>query len=80
MQKLIEILTIDNKGFETDRRDFDTMKEARAFVKEYAMRSDYWEQRAESKGWHIGNVDTIQLLVDGECLQDWFPKWATVNA
>lgn len=52
------------------------MKEARAFVKDCALNSEFWERRAESKGYHLGNVDTIQLVVEGECLQDWFPKWA----
>ncbi len=72
----IEIVTVDEKGFETDRRDFDTVKEAKAFVKKTAMRSDYWEQHAESLGWHIGNVNEFQLHCDGEYLEGWYPKWA----
>ncbi len=40
------------------------------------MRSDYWEQHAESIGWHIGNVNEFQLHCDGDYLEGWYPKWA----
>ena len=30
----------------------------------------FWDHRAESVGWAAENVRTVQLLKDGECVQD----------
>lgn len=75
--KDIRIITLDSDKNETDNRQFDTLKEARAWVKYTGLDANFWDRRAESKGWHKRNVATLQLDVDGECLQDWFPEWTT---
>lgn len=69
----IEILVLDKNEYETDRREFDSVKEAVLWVKQCGLNADYWDRRAEVKDWHIGNVATIQLLRDGEVERDWFP-------
>lgn len=75
--KDIRVITLDKDGFETDNRDFETVKQARQWVKECGLDSGFWERRAESAGFGERNVDTIQLHIDGECTADWFPKWAS---
>jgi hypothetical protein len=71
----VEIVAFDTKGLQTYNRDFETLKEARQWVKETGLDADFWDRGAEVPGWHFLNVDTLRLLVDGNCLQDWFPKW-----
>lgn len=74
--KLIEILTLCPEGYETYRCDFDTMKDARLWVKQCGLCPKFWDRRAESDDFHKREVATLQLLVDGEIRQDWFPDWA----
>lgn len=73
----IEIVALESDGCENYRRDFDTVKEAKAFVKEALLTPEYWNRRAESPDGHKW-VATIQLLKDGEITQDWFPKWTPI--
>ena len=73
----IEVVVLDKEGFETDRRDFCTVKEAKAWVKDCAMSRDFWTRRAESGTFAAQNVDTIQLHCDGEIIADWFPQFAS---
>lgn len=75
----IEVVTLSNEGFETDRRDFETVKEAKAWVRNCALSADYWEMASESKGYAARNVATVRLMADGECLDDWFPTFAEVT-
>ena len=72
----IEVITKDAEGYTNPgERDFDTMKEARAFVKECALDASYHDRCAESEGWAKRIVHTVQLLKNGECVQDWFPEF-----
>lgn len=80
MNKDIRIITLGPEGYETDNRDFDTMKDARKWVKDAGLSPAYWENASESEGYHIRNVQTLQLHVNGEIIQDWFPKWASIPA
>jgi hypothetical protein len=70
----IELVVTDEKFFETSRRDFDTMKEAREFVK-YYLSKEYWNRSSETE---TGYKDCalISLFKNGECVQEWTPKWA----
>lgn len=71
----IRVITLCDKGFETDNRDFETVKEARAFAKRARSDSHSWDSSAELEGWHLGNVDEIRLVCDGECLDSWYSDW-----
>lgn len=71
----IEVITLDAQGIETDRRDFETVKEAKQFAINYACSESYWTQASESADYAKNNVHTIQLHKNGECVQDWFPKF-----
>lgn len=72
----IEIHTLDKDGdISTCLDHFDTVKDAKVFVKECGLMAGYWDQRAESQGWAGRNIETIQLLVNGECRKDWFPEF-----
>lgn len=75
----IKIVALHSEGYEESRRDFDTLKEARAWVKECGLKASYWNRRYERDQDYDGaardNIHTIQLLKDGECIQDWFPEF-----
>ena len=71
----IELLAIDSQGDITWDREFDTLKEARAWVKNWGLSKEYWERSSESEGWAERNITTLQLHKNGECIQDWFPKF-----
>lgn len=75
----IEVVTLDAKEQELERRDFDTAKEAKQWVKDACLDPAFWDRRAESVGWAAENVRTVQLLKDGECVQDWFPQFKAVQ-
>lgn len=74
--KDIRLVVLDSNGYETRNTEYNTMKEARQWVKDCGLRADYWDRSAEVVGFHKDGVATIQLLVNGECLQDWFPAWS----
>ena len=72
----IEVITLDADGMiNPGERDFDTIKEARQFIKECALDARYHDRSAEVDGWAKRNVHTVQLLKDGTVVQDWFPKF-----
>jgi len=79
MNNLIEVVILDKEGYETDRRDFDTQRQAKTWAKECGLSADFWNRRAESEsdfhGWAKENVYTLQLLVNGEVRADWFPEF-----
>jgi hypothetical protein len=74
MAKKIELLVLDHEEFELDRMPFDTIKDAREWVTTRGLDPAYWDRRAEVAGW-AEQIDTIQLLVDGDVHSDWFPKF-----
>jgi hypothetical protein len=71
----IEVITLDAQGIETDRRDFESVKEAKRFAIYSAYSADYWRMASESPDYAKNNVHTVQLHKNGECVQDWFPKF-----
>jgi hypothetical protein len=74
MNNLIEVVALDENDNEEFRRDFETQREARNWVKENGLRRDYWVDRSESED-YPSTIRTIQLLVNGEIRDDWFPKF-----
>jgi len=75
MSKDIRIITTDSEENETANRDFCTMKEARQWVKDAGLDARYWDRGAEIDGYHKDNVALLSLVVDGDCIQQWTPKW-----
>jgi hypothetical protein len=69
MNAQIEIAAKDNEGFELWNRDFDTIKEAKEFMKTSARDRSFWVRRAESEQFP-NDIDTIQLIIDGEIRND----------
>ena len=65
--KTIEVFILDKNG-NYNVRDFDTLKEARQWVKTCGLSKDYWNRRYARDNGH-----TLQLHKNGECVQDWFP-------
>jgi hypothetical protein len=74
MNNLIEVVALDENDNEEFRRDFETQREARNWVKENGLRRDYWADRSESED-YPSTIRAIQLLVNGEIRDDWFPKF-----
>ena len=67
---------LDVDGDTTDVLDhFDFIKDATRWVKDCGLSKAYWDRRAERDGYAEDNVHTIQLWVDGECRNDWFPDF-----
>lgn len=75
----IEVVTLAENGDETDRRDFDFVKDARWWVTNCGLSEEFWDRRAESPGFACRNVHTLRLLKDGECVQDWWPEWFSTD-
>ena len=71
----IEVITLAGNGSQTDYREFDTMKEARYWIKYAALESAYWERASESESFASTYVYTVQLHKNGEIVQDWFPDF-----
>jgi len=72
----IEVLFIDSNGFVVlDHSWHETLKDARAWIKECGLSAEYHDRAAEREGWAKDNIHTIQLHKNDKCLQDWFPKW-----
>lgn len=75
----IEIIVLDPEGYVTTEREFDFMKDARKWVKEAGLSKAYWNNRGDSEtdydGWAARNVHTLQLMKNGECVEDWFPEF-----
>lgn len=71
----IEIIALDPEGLITTTRDFDSLKEARTWVKEAGLSKSYWNRLGESEtdyeGWAARNVSALELHKDGECVQEW---------
>lgn len=77
--QLIEVVALDRNENEEYRADFDTMKEARRFIKDAMLEASFWDRRAEVAG-YAANIQTVQLVVNGEIIQDWFPEFKAANA
>jgi len=69
--QLIEIVVLDKEGNEEFRRDFETKKEARQWVKDAGKDREFWARRSESDH-YPATLDKIELHINGECEQDWF--------
>ncbi len=72
--KTIEVVVFDRNGYEEMRSDFDTIKQAQEMIKEAYLNPGYWDRRAEQSG-YAENIQTVQLLVNGEVHSDWFPNF-----
>lgn len=73
---LVEVIAQDAGENEEFRRDFDTIKEAREWVKTCGLSREFWNRLYENyDGAASDNIHTIQLLKNGECVQDWFPEF-----
>jgi len=75
MSKEITVQALDHEGYNVHTHDgFETIKEAKAWVKETLLDRGYWDRLAENCSF-AEEIDTIQLLVDGEIHSDWFPEF-----
>jgi hypothetical protein len=76
---IIEVIAQDAEENEEFRRDFDTIKEAREWVKTCGMSREFWNRLYERDENYDSaakdNIYTVQLLKNGECIQDWFPEF-----
>jgi hypothetical protein len=72
MNKSIEAAAFDAQGCEIYRRDFDTVKDARSFIRDAMLSKDFWDRRGEVTG-YWKQVDTVQLITNSDVLADWFP-------
>jgi hypothetical protein len=77
--KTIEIIALHKEGYEESRRDFDTQKDARLWVKESGLVASYWNRRYERDEDYDGaardNIHTLQLHINGELQTEWFPRF-----
>jgi hypothetical protein len=75
----IEVIILDKEENQSDSRSFESLKEAKQWVKECGMNRDYWnrsyERDTDYEGAARDNVHTLQLHKNGECIQDWFPDF-----
>jgi len=60
----IELVALDEDGFDVTRNEFDSVGEARRVAKRWLADEEYLAAR----------MRTIQLWVNGECVADWFVK------
>lgn len=75
MNKEITVQALDTEGYNVHTHDgFETIKEAKAWVKETLLDRGYWDRLAENSTFAT-EIDTIQLLVNGEIHTDWFPEF-----
>ena len=75
MSKEITVQTLDHEGCNVYTHDgFETTKEAKAWVKETLLDRRYWDRLAENHSF-AEEINTIQLMVDGEIHSDWFPEF-----
>lgn len=70
----IDVIVFDKDGAELYSRDFETIREAREWVNECGRSRDWWARLAESNDF-VRRVKTVRLMVNGECIDDWFPCW-----
>jgi hypothetical protein len=74
--KEITVQAIDLEGYNVHSHDgFETIKEAKAWVKEVLLNRGYWNRLAENETF-ADEIATIQLTVNGEIHSDWFPEFA----
>jgi hypothetical protein len=78
MPRYKEILAnvLDAQDNVEDSRDFESVKQAKAWVKETALDRSYWVRHSESND-YPEKIRTIQLVCDGDIIMDWFPAWGT---
>lgn len=75
MAKEIILQALDKEGFEIYwNNGFETVKEARQWVKEVMLDRAWWDRLAENKTFAL-TVDVIELHVNGVCRADWFPQF-----
>lgn len=80
MNKEIKVTALDHEGYTLHEHDgFETIKEAKAWVKDTLLDRGYWDRLAENKTF-AEEVETIQLIVDGEIHSDWFPEFKAALA
>ena len=71
----IETLVLDSEGFELYSNDMhETVKQAKTWVKDCLLEQSWWDRLAENKTFAL-DVYTIQLKVNGEIRDDWFPEF-----
>jgi hypothetical protein len=75
MRKEIDIVVVDSEGYIVYHRDsFDTIKEAKLWVKECLLERSFWDRLSENEQF-AEQIDTIEIRVDGEVHSDWFPNF-----
>lgn len=75
MAKKIELIALDAELFELYQNDgFETVKEARQWVKDVLLNKAWWNRLAENKTFAL-TVFKIELHVDGVIRSDWFPEF-----
>jgi len=80
MSKEIKVTAIDREGYTLyDNDDFQTIKEAKAWVKDVLLDRGYWDRLAENNTF-AEEIETIQILVDEKIHSDWFPEYKTIAA
>lgn len=80
MSKEIKVTALDHEGYTLHDHDgFETIKEAKAWVKGTLLDRGYWDRLAENNTF-AEEIDTIQILVDGEVHSDWFPEFKSIAA
>lgn len=76
--KVTFIRAIDNEGDCLWDREFDSKKEAKAWVKDCGLDQSYWNQSAENETFAL-SIEKIELLQKEKgrwvCVEDWFPEF-----
>jgi hypothetical protein len=65
---------VDTDGEVCYSRNFDSLKEAKAFIKECGLSKDYWLRFSESEKF-VSSIDSLRLMRGEECERDWFVQW-----
>lgn len=77
--RLIETIALDKDDYVLYENDsFDTIKEAKAWVKDALLDQSWWDRLAENNTYAL-EVVTIQLRVNGEIHSDWFPEFKSAS-
>lgn len=75
----IEVIILDKESIQTDSREFESIKEAKQWVRDCGLSADYWnrsyERDTDYESAARDNVYTLQLHKNGECVKDWFPDF-----
>jgi hypothetical protein len=71
MEKRIEAVVLDAQGYEIDRAEYDTLKDAKQRIKR--VLSDEWAKSCEANHSDLGTFKG-EVRVNGECVWDKFYK------